>query len=97
MKDLIAAVVILLTMLSPFSDKTGVAYEAENAPIIILNHFPIYLITGEDSKGESRDYCDLAFILNQYDKLLFLHGHYHNDLGEDNFYNWWGVEELSAG
>ena len=71
----------------------GVLEEAKaaNAPIIVLNHFPIYLITGEDSNGETRDYRDIAFILNQYDKLLFLHGHYHNDLGADNFYNWWGV------
>lgn len=71
----------------------GVLEEAKaaNAPIIVLNHFPIHLFTGENSNGEPRDYRDIAFILNQYDKLLFLHGHYHNDLGEDNFYNWWGV------
>ncbi|MBR6567829.1 MAG: metallophosphoesterase [Clostridia bacterium] len=36
-KDLIATVVILLTMLSPFSDKTGVAYEAENAEKLVMS------------------------------------------------------------
>ena len=72
----------------------GVLEEAKaaNAPIIVLNHFPIYLIKGEDSNGNPRDYREIAWILNQYDKLLFLHGHYHNDLGADNFYDWWGVK-----
>lgn len=72
----------------------GVLEEAKaaDAPIIVLNHFPVYSITGEDSDGVPREYRDLAFILNQYDKLLFLHGHYHNELAPGNFYNWWGVD-----
>lgn len=36
-KDLIATVVILLTMLSPFSDKSGVPYEAENADELVMS------------------------------------------------------------
>ena len=72
----------------------GVLEEAKaaNAPIIVISHFPIFLLKGEDSNGNPRDYRDLAWILNQYDKLLYLHGHYHNDLGADNFFDWWGVK-----
>lgn len=72
----------------------GVLEEAKaaDAPIIVLNHFPIYYIKGENSEGVTRDYREIAWILNQYDKLLYLHGHIHNDLGADNFYNWWGVD-----
>ena len=75
----------------------GVLEEAKaaDAPIIVLNHFPVYSITGEDSNGVPREYRDLAFILNKYDKLLFLHGHYHNDLASGNFYNWWGVDSIN--
>ena len=65
--------------------------KAANAPIIVLCHFPIYEIVGEDSNGNPRDYRDIAWILNKYDKVLYLYGHRHNELKPGNFYNWWGV------
>ena len=75
----------------------GVLEEAKaaNAPIIVLCHFPIYEIAGEDSNGNPRDYRDLAWILNKYDKVLYLYGHRHNELKPDNFKNWHGVNVIN--
>lgn len=72
----------------------GVLEEAKaaDAPIIVLNHFPIYYIKGEDSNGVPREYRDIAFILNKYDKVLYLHGHVHNQLVPGSFYDWWNVD-----
>lgn len=59
--------------------------KADNAPTIILNHFPIrYLQDGHT--GE-----ELAALFNTYGVDLFIHGHIHDDLGTDNFYNWNGI------
>ena len=75
----------------------GVLEEAKaaNAPIIVLCHFPIFEIGGEDSKGNPRDYRDLAWILNKYDKVLYLYGHRHNELKADSFKNWHGVDVIN--
>lgn len=56
----------------------GVLNEAaeKNAPIFVLNHFPVFY-------GENAN--QLMDLLNNYDNLLYLHGHVHNDLGTDNF------------
>ncbi len=59
--------------------------KAANAPILVFNHHPIYLI-------RDRDYRELALLLQKYDNLLYLHGHYHNDLDAENFYEWHGVD-----
>ena len=69
--------------------------KAANAPIIVLCHFPIYEIAGVDSNGEPRDYRDLAWILNKYDKVLYLYGHRHNELKPNNFQNWHGVNIIN--
>ena len=69
--------------------------KAANAPIIVLCHFPIYEIAGEDSNGNPRDYRDLAWILNKYDKVLYLYGHRHNELKPNNFQNWHGVNIIN--
>lgn len=59
--------------------------DSENAPIFILNHFPLRYLNGEINS------YDLAELLNKYDVELFIHGHIHNDLGTDNFYTWSGI------
>ena len=69
--------------------------KAANAPIIVLSHFPIFEIGGEDSKGNPRDYRELAWILNKYDKLLYLYGHRHNELKADSFKEWHGVDIIN--
>ena len=58
--------------------------KAADAPILVFNHHPIYLI-------RDRDYRSLAWLLNKYDNLLYFHGHYHNELDAENFYEWHGV------
>ena len=75
----------------------GVLEEAKaaNAPIIVLCHFPIFEIAGEDSNGNPRDYRDLAWILNKYDKVLYLYGHRHNELKSDSFKDWHGVKVIN--
>lgn len=75
----------------------GVLEEAKaaNAPIIVLCHFPIFEISGEDSNGNPRDYRDLAWILNKYDKVLYLYGHRHNELKPNNFQEWHGVNIIN--
>lgn len=59
--------------------------KAANAPILVFNHHPIYLI-------RDRDYRSLALLLQKYDNLLYFHGHYHNELDAENFYEWHGVD-----
>lgn len=65
----------------------GVLKEAKaaNAPTIVLNHFPIRYLQGTYNGTQ------LANLFKEYNVDLFLHGHIHNDLGEDNFYNWGGI------
>lgn len=65
----------------------GVLEEAEaaDAPIFVFNHHPVYLIRDRDS-GE------LARILQKYDNLLYVHGHYHDDLDAENFYQWDNID-----
>ncbi len=65
----------------------GILDEAQkaNAPIFVFNHHPINLIRDRDSK-------ELALLLQEYDNLLYLHGHYHNELGADNFYELYNID-----
>lgn len=69
----------------------GVLEEAKaaNAPIFVINHHPIYLI-------RDRDYRELAWLLQKYDNLVYLHGHYHNELKADSFYEWHGVDCINV-
>lgn len=69
--------------------------ESANAPVIVLSHFPVFEIGGNDSNGNPRDYRDLALILNKYDKLLYLYGHRHNELKADSFKEWHGVDIIN--
>ena len=63
--------------------------QAANAPIFVINHHPIYLI-------RDRDYRELAWLLQKYDNLLYLHGHYHSELSTDSFYSWHNVDCINV-
>lgn len=56
-----------------------------NSAIFVFNHHPVYLLRSDDSAA-------LSNLLNKYDNLLYMHGHYHNHLDADNFYAWNGVK-----
>ena len=59
-----------------------------NANIFVFNHHPVYLLSGEDSAA-------LSNILNKYENLLYIHGHIHDYLDENNFYTWNGVASIN--
>lgn len=59
--------------------------KAKNAPIAVFNHHPINYLEGVPSDS-------LINLCKDYDKLIYVHGHIHDDLGEDNFYNVDGVD-----
>lgn len=59
--------------------------KAKNAPIVVFNHHPIDYLEGVPSDS-------LINLCKGYDKLIYVHGHIHDDLGEDNFYNVGGVD-----
>ena len=63
--------------------------QAENAPILVFNHHPIYLV-------RDRDYREIAWLLQKYDNLVYFHGHYHNQLTADSFYEWHGVDCINV-
>lgn len=63
--------------------------QAENAPILVFNHHPIYLV-------RDRDYREIAWLLQKYDNLVYFHGHYHNHLTTDSFYEWHGVDCINV-
>ena len=60
------------------------AYE-KDAPIFVFNHFPINYLADRDSNV-------LADLLKKYDVDLYVHGHIHDHLGTDNFYNRDGID-----
>lgn len=62
---------------------------AADAPVLVINHHPIYLI-------RDRDYRELAWLLQKYDNLLYLHGHYHNELTSNSFYSWHNVDCINV-
>ena len=65
----------------------GVLSEAKSkdAPIAVFNHHPINYLEGVPSDS-------LINLCKGYDKLIYVHGHIHDHLGEDNFYNVGGVD-----
>lgn len=63
--------------------------QAANAPILVFNHHPIYLV-------RDRDYREIALLLQKYDNLVYFHGHYHNQLTTDSFYEWHGVDCINV-
>lgn len=67
-----------------FADVLDEAKE-KDAPVIVFNHHPIDYLEGVPSDS-------LINLCKDYDKLIYVHGHIHDDLGEDNFYNVDGVD-----
>ena len=59
--------------------------KAKDAPVVVFNHHPIDYLEGVPSDS-------LINLCKGYDKLIYVHGHIHDDLGEDNFYNVGGVD-----
>ena len=69
----------------------GVLDEAKvaDAPILVFNHHPIYLV-------RDRDYREIAWLLQKYDNLVYFHGHYHNGLRPESFYDWHNVDCINV-
>lgn len=67
----------------------GVLQEAQktDAPVLVFNHFPIFINNATGTR--------LAALLNEYGADLFTYGHYHNDMGADNFGTWNGVSIIN--
>lgn len=63
--------------------------KANDAPIIVYNHHPIEWFRG--TEGSSLESKALSNLLNQYQKLLYVHGHIHDDLDAGNFFTTNGV------
>ena len=57
----------------------------DNAHVFVFSHFPIRYL--RDSAPER-----LGKLLTEYNCELFMHGHIHDHLGKDNFYNSYGVD-----
>lgn len=72
----------------------GVLKEAKEAgaPIFVFNHFPIRYLDNDSEIHHSQ----LGALLVEYDVDLFVHGHIHDDLGADNFYNYsYGINSIN--
>ena len=67
----------------------GVLKEAKekDAPVLVFNHFPIFYSGGPGAR--------LASLLNEYSADLFTYGHYHNEMGADNFSKWNNVNIIN--
>ncbi len=59
--------------------------KAKDAPVVVFNHHPINYLEGVPSDS-------LINLCKDYDKLIYVHGHIHDHLGADNFYNRGGVD-----
>lgn len=60
----------------------------KDAAIFVFNHHPVYLLRDNDS-------VVLSELLNDYDNLLYIHGHIHDHLDINNFYEWNGVKSIN--
>ena len=69
----------------------GVLDEAasKNAPIIVFNHHPIDWFKG--TEGSDFTSTTLAELLNDYNNLLYIHGHWHRKLEAGSFDKHYGV------
>ncbi len=67
----------------------GVLKEAQQADarIFVFNHYPLYYL---DNNSEV-DKAELGALMSAYNVALYVHGHIHDDLGTDNFYNSYGI------
>ena len=62
--------------------------KAENATVFVFNHHPVDLINGGTDTR-------LADILSGYNNLLYIHGHIHDQLAADSFYEQYGVKSIN--
>lgn len=62
--------------------------KAADAPIFVFNHHPITYLRGVDSNS-------LVNLCKDYDKLVYIHGHIHDQLGADNFYEVEGIKVIN--
>lgn len=69
----------------------GVLDEAasKDAPIIVFNHHPIDWFKGTEGSGLTA--TTLAELLNDYDDLLYIHGHWHRKFEKGSFDKHYGV------
>lgn len=69
----------------------GVLDEAasKDAPIIVFNHHPIDWFKGTEGSGFTS--TTLAELLNDYDDLLYIHGHWHRKFEQGSFDTHYGV------
>ena len=74
----------------------GVLDEAESkgAPTIVFNHHPADSEWFRSIPEGALDADALTGLLKQYD-ILYVHGHIHDDLDEDNFYEIDGVKSIN--
>ncbi len=72
----------------------GVLKEAKeaDAPVFVFNHYPLRYLDLDGTEGAEVDKTELAALLKAYDVELFIHGHIHDEIGRDNFYNSYGVD-----
>ncbi len=61
---------------------------AAGGPVFVFNHHPVNYIRDEDSSK-------LADVLNKYDNILYIHGHIHNQLNKNSFYEWNGIKSIN--
>lgn len=71
----------------------GVLKEADEAgaPIFVFNHFPLRYLDNDSEIHHSQ----LGPMLRDYGVDLFVHGHIHDDLGADNFYEYYGINSIN--
>lgn len=62
--------------------------ESENATVFVFNHHPVHYLSGDS-------FTKLADILNKYDNLLYIHGHLHDQLSSESFYEQYGVKSIN--
>lgn len=62
--------------------------KAENATVFVFNHHPVHYLSGDSD-------AKLAEILNGYENLLYIHGHIHNKLTANSFYEQYGVKSIN--
>lgn len=72
----------------------GVLKEAEEADarVFVFNHYPLRYLDKDGTEGAEVDKAELAALLKEYDVELFIHGHIHDDIDANNFYNSYGVD-----
>lgn len=71
----------------------GVLKEAKSAdaPTFVFNHFPIHYLDNDSAIYKDQ----LGKLLDDYGVDLYVHGHIHDDLGADNFYNSYGTNAVN--